>query len=458
MVAIVLGHIPLFVVVGAIVALVVVAVTTWRPVAGCIILALAVPLTAGMGRSPILPVIRPIEALSVLVAVGMLAHFLPKRRKVGFTAMDVAVVAFTVGGALVPWAVLFLSKQSVGLDTWQSVLAPLQYLLVYLLFSRLEVSADNLRLILQLELVASVIIGIVGLAQLVDLPGVRGFIASTYPIAGQLNACQVGGCRPTSLLDHWSAFGAFGVLNFAVALALVCTPAARFSNRWLIVVMAVNLLAVFASQTPAAIIGLVLVTVIVLVHRGRMPRQLPVAGVALAMAGAIFWTQVQVRAATPPATTRADLAASDSLQSRDPSQLLVPLVMDHLWTGTGTVVPTQVPDRLTTYFDNEYLRMGLRGGIFGEALLLLLLASVAVAGWRSRGSPRPLIQVLGALALTSAVFLGVLGTSADYLSYPGVSQLFWIIVGLLGGSVLSTVAANWQGRQPHPGITVRPSS
>jgi O-antigen ligase len=132
--------------------------------------------------------------------------------------------------------------------------------------------------------------------------------------------------------------------------------------------------------------------------------------------------------------------------------------MDHLWTGTGTVVPTQVPDRLTTYFDNEYLRMGLRGGIFGEALLLLLLASVAVAGWRSRGSPRPLIQVLGALALTSAVFLGVLGTSADYLSYPGVSQLFWIIVGLLGGSVLSTVAASWQGRQPNPGITVRPSS
>jgi O-antigen ligase len=79
-----------------------------------------------------------------------------------------------------------------------------------------------------------------------------------------------------------------------------------------------------------------------------------------------------------------------------------------LWTGTGTVVPTQVTDRLAGYVDNEYLGMGLRGGILGEALLLLMLASVAVAGWRSRGSPRPLVQVLGAMALTSAIVLAVL--------------------------------------------------
>jgi hypothetical protein len=444
--AVVVGHVPVLVVAGAIGALVLFGLTTWRPVIGLLVLALAVPLTAGMGRNPILPMVPASASLSVLVALGMLAHFLPQRRKIGFTTLDVVVAAFTIGGALVPWAVLYLSKQSVGVETWQSVLSPLQYLVVYLVFSRLEVTPVNLRRILGLEMLASVIIGVVGLVQLANPPGIRGFIASTYPIAGQLNACQLGNCPPTSLLAHWSAFGAFAVLNYAVALALLCTPAARFSRRWLMVVMAVNVLAVAASQTPVAMIGLVLVTGIVLVHRGRVPRQLPAAVAALAIAAGVFWTQVQVRAEPQPAAASAAATTSSSQPNRNPSRLVVPLIQDHLWAGTGTVVPTGVPDRVAGYIDNQYLRMSLRGGIVGEALLLLLLASVAVAGWHLRRNPRPLVQALGAITLTFAVVLAVLGTSADYIDYAGVSQLFWMMLGLIGGSLLPVLAA---GRNNH---------
>ena len=88
-------------------------------------------------------------------------------------------------------------------------------------------------------------------------------------------------------------------------------------------------------------------------------------------------------------------------------------------------------------------------------MTLVVDASVAVVGGRSRGSPRPLIQVLGATVLTSAVVLAVLGTSADYIDYAGVSQLFWMMLGLVGGSLLPVVAARRNNHVSLPSVAPR---
>jgi hypothetical protein len=437
------GYVTVPIAAGVLGALVVLGLTIWRPVIGCLILVLAVPLTAGMGRNTVVPLVRPSEALTALVAVGMLAHFLPRRRRLGFTTLDLAVAAFAIGGAVIPWAVLYLSHQAAGIDTWQTVFAPLQYLLIYLMFSRLQPTEKGLRLALQLEMLASVIVGVIGLAQLADLPGVRDLIANTYPIGGQINICQYGVCRPTSLLDHWSSYGAFAVLNYAIALALVSTRRVGFSNRWLTLVMAVNAVAVLASQTQAAVVGLVLVTVIVLVHRRHVPRQLAMTAAGLALGLAIFWPQIQARLSQQLTSGGSSSSTPESLQTRFTywGELYVPILREHLWTGTGTVISTDVPDRLTLYVDNEYVRMGLRAGIGGELLLVLMLAAVAAVGWRSRGSPRPIVQALGAMSMSYAIAIAVMGTTAEFLTFVGVTQLFWMIVGLLAGSLLPATIA-----------------
>ena len=438
------GYLTVPIAAGVLGALVVLGLTIWRPLIGCLILVLAVPLTAGLGRNTVVPLVRPSEALTALVAVGMLAHFLPRRRRLGFTTLDLAVAAFAIGGAVIPWAVLYLSHQAAGIDTWQTVFAPMQYLLIYLMFSRLQPTEKGVRLALELEMLASVVVGVIGLAQLADLPGVRDLIANTYPIGGQINICQYGVCRPTSLLDHWSSYGAFAVLNYAIALALASTRRVRFSNRWLTLVMAVNAVAVVASQTQAAVVGLVLVTVIVLVHRRHVPRQLAMTAAGLALGLAVFWPQIEARL-TQQLTSGGSSSAStpESLQTRFTywGELFVPILREHLWTGTGTVISTDVPDRLTLYVDNEYLRMGLRAGIGGELLLVLMLVTVAAAGWRSRGSPRPIVQALGAMSVSYAIAIAVMGTTAEFLTFVGVTQLFWMIVGLLAGSLLPATIA-----------------
>jgi ABC-type thiamin/hydroxymethylpyrimidine transport system permease subunit len=65
----------------------------------------------------------------------------------------------------------------------------------------------------------------------------------------------------------------------------------------------------------------------------------------------------------------------------------------------------------------------------GEALLLLMLGAVLVTGWRCRGSPVPMAATIGASSAAFVVALAVMGTTAEYLTYAGVAQAFWMVVG-----------------------------
>ncbi|HEV3235133.1 MAG TPA: O-antigen ligase family protein [Candidatus Dormibacteraeota bacterium] len=435
---------PLTLVVGGLVALVLLGVTAWRPTVGLLFLVVAVPLTAGLGRGTILPLARPSEALMAVVIVGTLVHEIPIRRRLGYSGLDVAVLAFAVGGSVVPWAVLFLDRQAFGTDTWTAVLAPMQYLVIFLLFSRVQMSGRTLKLLFGLQLAVGTLLAIIGLAQLAALPGVREFIAATYPYGGGgINICQYGVCRPTSLLEHWSSYGAYALLTYTIALALVSTPGSGFSSRWLPLVIGANAVAVFASQTQAAIIGLALATLLVFAHRRHVPRQLLIAFLALVIGVGLFWPQIQARVEQQlVGQGSGGLATPESLQTRDRywNEFFLPVVTDHIWVGTGTLVPTDVPEPLVMFVDNEYLRMALRAGVIGVALLLTMLVSISVAGWRQRHNPEPLAQAVGAMAVSFAVVLAVMGWTAEYLTYAGVAQLFWMVAGLLGATMLPIAA------------------
>src|SRR5262249_56540772 len=86
-------------------------------------------------------------------------------------------------------------------------------------------------------------------AQAIDLPGVRDVVATYYPTAPQPSWDRL--YRPASLLGHYSAVGAFGLLNLMLALALAATRQAGFPGWWLALVMAANIPSLVVSQTDA---------------------------------------------------------------------------------------------------------------------------------------------------------------------------------------------------------------
>ena len=416
-----------------------VLITAWRPTVGFAILVLAVPLTAGLGRNTVIPIARTNELVTVLVAVGLLLRYLPRTSRMAFTGLDLAVAGYCLSGVIVPALVLFVGHEGAGFDVWRVVFAPAQYLLIYLVFSRSGLGGRGLTAILNLTLVASVIVAAVGVAQLADVPGVRAFIASTYPMDGTGEAiCQFGVCRPDSLLEHWSAFGGFALLNFILALALAAARHPGFNPIWLAVVMAANAVAVLASQTQAVVIALLIVTPVLVWQTRRVPRQLVIVAAAVMLAVVVFWPEVSARIQQQAASIDVGGSSPTSLQTRFQywDAYFLPVIADHIWTGTGTVIPSDVPQQLTTFVDNEYLRLAFRAGLIGVAALVLMLITVGVVGWRSRASPDPMVRVIGATAVGCTVALTVMGATGEYLTYAGIAQQFWMIVGIFAGTVM----------------------
>lgn len=441
---VVAGKVPVLYAAAGLLGLAYVIVCARRPALGCASLAFATPLIEGLGRGTLIPLVRPSEAMMALLIVGVLIHEIPRRRERNYTILDVVVLAYTLGVTVIPIVVLLVTGQTGSVDTTTlfSVFSPLFYLAIFLLFSRVEVTDRDRRLFLNLAMAASVVVSLVGIAQLAQVPGVLDFVNTYYPpqqaAPGTADSiCSFGVCRPASLMQHYSAFGAYCMLSFTVALVLLAgRRVTGFDRRWLVAVLAINAIGVFASETVAAVVGLVLATAIVLLYWRTFPRQL-LWVIGATVAGTIaFWGQISARLQQQtPDTTFFGIGVPQSLGVRAQywAQLFWPDLRPVVWTGTGNVIPSDIPASLTAFVDNEYLGMGFRAGVGGIVLLLVLLGVVGVMGWRARRSHDPLESAVGGIAVAFVIVLGVIGTTAEYLTFAGVDQIFWMVVGMLAG-------------------------
>ena len=408
----------------------IIALTARRPIFGCALLAVGIPLTTALGRDTVIPVLRLNEAILLLVLAGLALHYLLTRRPASFIGLDLAIASFAVGASLIPWLVLFFARADIDFDTWRGVLGPLQFLAVYLCFAQLRASDDHLKWLLQLTLLTSVIVGVIAILELQDFPpGIRALVSAYFPP----NAPSLpGDYRPTSLLGNYGAVGAFAMLNVILALTLAKKKDSRVNGAWLTTVMVVNLASLVASLTWAPAVALVLGTAIVIWYSRYVPRQIWVSVAAMVVALAILWPLVSAR-----------IDASISLGSiqnvdtriRNWQYFFLPVLAEHMWFGTGTVIPGDLPPSLSTFVDSEFLRTGFRAGLVGIGLLILMFSSVGVSAWRCRDSIDPWLRRLGAVSLATVVTIFLVGITAEYLSFGGLSQYIAMLFGLLAARI-----------------------
>jgi hypothetical protein len=199
--------------------------------------------------------------------------------------------------------------------------------------------------------------------------------------------------------------------------------------------MALDVVGVLASQTWAPALGLILATIVILVYRRRVPWQLwiGVAGVSVALL--LFGAQVGNRIADQGVTVGGNFLIPETMRYRMMlwEDFYLPSLAQSPWIGTGTVVPAVVPENLDVSVDNEYLRVAYRAGVVGVILLLILLVSVGLTGWRARLREDPLVRALGAAALAYVVAAAVMGITEEYLAYGGVGQQIAIVLGIFAG-------------------------
>ena len=434
---------PLILAVPAVVgALALAALAARRPAVACALLALAIPLTAGIARGAVVPLLRVNEVLLLVVAAGAVLHVLLRPRPLAFTGLDLAVLAFCLTGVVVPWAVIVLTRAPAETNDWLVVVGPVQYLLVYLLFSRAAPSPGELRLFFHLCLLASIPVAAVALLQSLDVGGVRELVDTYYPTAPLPSWDPV--YRPASLLGHYSAVGAFGLLNLLLALALAATRHPGFPRWWLAVVMGANLVSLVAAQTYAPIVVVPLGVAAVLLVARRLPwRPLLAATPVLAASAVALWPTIGARVAVQfPGASGSGLP--ETLQTRVDfwQEFFFPSLLRHgPWFGTGTLIPQDVPERLVNFVDNGHLWQLFRAGLAGLAVLAVMLAAVTGAAWAARRSGDVSHRVIGAACLGAVISLVLLDTTSEYLTFTAVSQEFWMLVGLLAGGAMAARAA-----------------
>jgi O-antigen/teichoic acid export membrane protein/glycosyltransferase involved in cell wall biosynthesis len=431
-----LNPLPLF---GAGGALGLFALAVRRPGLACALLAIAIPLSAGVPRGAVVPVLRVNEALLLVVAIGFVVRRLTSGTPLAYTPLDVVVLSFSLVNVLIPWAVILLSRAYATLDDWLVVLAPVQYLAVYLVYSRTEFAASDLRLFFNACMLASVVVAGVAVAEALNVGGIRDLVASYYPVTPQPPGDTV--YRPGSLLGHYSAVGAFSLLSLLLALALAAARQPGFPSWWLALVMGANLLALVASATYAPLVALPFAAGAALLVLRRIPWSHLATGLpALPVVTVALWPSISGRVAAQFSGAGGS-AVPETLVTRInywQGFFIPPLLQHGPWLGTGALMPPEVPRPLVNFVDNDYLWEMFRAGVPGLAVYLAMLGCVAAAAWGIRSSEDPLRRVLGAVCLGMVASVVVLDTTSEYLTFTAVSQEFWMLVGLLAGAVLAS--------------------
>jgi hypothetical protein len=302
-----------------------------------------------------------------------------------------------------------------------------------------ELSEQDLRGLLQVTMVASVIVAVVALAEAANVPGVHQAITTYYPpSAPEPPGTYV---RPSSLLAHYSAVGAFGVINLILALSLAAARPRGFNDFWLAVVIALNAMATLATQTQAPILAMPLAALLVFVHLHRIPRQFWLAPLAMLGAAVALWPAVQARLQEQlgPGGSGSGGILPESMHTRIGywQDFFLPSLLNHgPWLGTGTLIPSDVPRPLISFVDNGYLWMAFRAGLVGVVLMVLLLVAIMSVGWRLRRASLPIERALGATVLASTVSIALMELTSEYLTFTSVTQEFWMLVGLAAAATL----------------------
>src|SRR5438309_7811890 len=107
-VSLVLSLIPMLL--AGLAGLVFVALTARQPAIGCGLFAFSIPVTTGLGRGTIVPLLRPNEAILLLLLAGLALYHLPRRQRRPVTSVDLAVGSFAIGVVVVALLVLFVSS------------------------------------------------------------------------------------------------------------------------------------------------------------------------------------------------------------------------------------------------------------------------------------------------------------------------------------------------------------
>ncbi len=416
-----------------------------RPILIVYGLTLILPLTGGLARGAVIPLLRVSQAL-LLLGFLLFAVARPTRLgKIRLSAVDLAFLLFVLGEAVFPVLVLYYNGGSLNLNavdplygdsSLQTLLGPIQYYVLYRIVVGVVSSERQIIPILKLTFIASIIVSIIGILQKI-VPAVNRFILTYYPPVSDGTDPSSTYARITSTLQHYSGLGAY--LTFTLILAITCyisRPRLKIAPVLLWATFIFDSIALILTGTFAAWIGLVVGVLVVFVLMRRIPKPIIYIAIGVALAAIIFQPFLSARLNDELGAGAAQGLLPQSLAFRVMlwKDIFLPAIGQNLLFGYG---PAPAVLALWPAEESQYFLTLLRGGLFYFFGYLLLIGVAGYACWRHiKRKDKDPGQVVAIALFAILVALSVMNVSGEYFTYVGGTQVLWML--------LAIVVATWQ--------------
>jgi putative peptidoglycan lipid II flippase len=280
---------------GAAIVIFIVGWAIARPAIAAYLLIFLTPLVVGINGGALVPLLRPNEALMVLLALGVALRWLFGLRSGDFRwpridRVDITLIAVCVSSSVLPLAMMLVRQRPITMDDLLYCIVIWKLFTEYVIVRSAIKTREQAMRCLWLSMAAAAIVGFIGIVQALGLAGVPGLIAKLTSESSAEGMVSIG--RGSSLLGLPAATADLAILNLGIAVAMIVRGhPRRLLLGGLCVLFA---LTVVAAAEFATVIGLVVAVIVlmVLTRSGRLAIYMVPVGL---LGGVLLWPVIEMR-------------------------------------------------------------------------------------------------------------------------------------------------------------------
>ncbi|MEU4238604.1 lipid II flippase MurJ [Actinoplanes sp. NPDC026619] len=403
------------------------------PATAAFLLVFLTPLTAGIDRGTLIPVLRPNEGLAALVGVALAARWLGTLRVGTFRlpkldAIDWSLIGLAVFTSIVPLAMMAARGREIIADDLQYAIVLWKYLAVYFII-RFSITTRKQALhAAYLSIASACLVAIIGVLQSLGLFGVPKLLGLLYAPFGAERVLSIG--RGSSTLALAAAVADLCIINLALAIGLLLHTTRH--RAWLAAAVPICVFGALGAGEFSTVLGLLLaVGVVVLVSRAY--KLVGYAVPLLLLGGVVMWPVIETRLLGFQSAS--GLPDSWIVRLRNLNTYFLPdLSAGHNWilgVRPSSRVPASHEEFGWVWIESGYIWLLWGGGI---PLLTAYLCWVVICMRRGIAAARRATGIVAAVGLAVAAYVAanaLLMLFDPHLTYRGAADCLLVLLAIL---------------------------
>ena len=417
---------------AALLALTLVAcVWRWPQLAAYLVIGLT-PFTVNLNLGHALPLIRPNEAIDLLVGAALAARGLVRARtgqlpRIRLDRIELAVILMAVSNSVIPLLWMMIRQEAITQTDLLYALVLWKLLGIYAIV-RTAVSTDRqVRRCLWLSVAAASVVALVGIMQSLSLLGMPRLLAEFFGGPTQFGAA---GGRGGSTLGLPAATADLMMFNLAIVTGLWTRY--RRHRLALTAAAALMLFGTLGAGEFAGAIGLVVSLVCVAIVSGSA-RLLALFVPAVGVGGWIMWPVIGTRLLGFQSASGLPVSWLGRLQNLE--TFFWPKLFSD-WNFVLGVRPAAVVVTVSYTTSQVWIESGYTWLLWGGGIPLLLsflffVYVTAKRGWHTARGGHDARSVAGAAVFVAVIIIAVLMVLDPHLTYRGSGDELFFLIALM---------------------------